>query len=202
MSPFRSRYVTVQVAIVGELPAVVETEDDRDIVLSLATKAPPGLDRMLDRPVRVECVTPRGIQRVTGTASWDAASPDFLTVRRDSDDLIQRRETVRVQAVVPVKLIATGGEHQGSAESSTLNLSATGVLVKDPIGLPLGTPVRVEMTVDDDGGPLIVSGRIVREAGRDEKGVQIDEISRIDQHRLTRLITERQRAELRIARGG
>jgi hypothetical protein len=200
MTPFRSRYVTIAVAVVGELPAVVEAEDDQGIVLSLAVRAPAGLDRALDRPVRIDCVTPRGIQRVTGTASWDASLPDQLRVHRDADALIQRRDTVRVQAVVPARLVVTEGD-TGSAETSTLNLSATGLLLKDPLKLPLGTPVRVELLLDDGGAPLTVGGRVVREAGRDEKGIQIDEISRADQTRLTRVITERQRAELRIARG-
>jgi hypothetical protein len=202
MSPFRSRYVTVQVAVVGELPAVVETEDEQGMLLALATKAPPGLSRMLDRPVRVECTTPRGIQRVVGTATWDAASPDLLTVRRDSDDLIQRRDTVRVQAVVPARLSVTEGD-KVSADTTTLNVSVTGVLIKDPLKLALGTPVRLELALDyDSPTPLVATGAIVRDGGHDEKGVHIKEISRPDQSRLTRFVTDRQRAELRIARGG
>ena len=201
MTPFRSRYVTVQVAIAGELPAVVEAEDEQGIVLALATKVPPGIDRMLDRPVRIECVTPRGIQRVIGIASWNAASPDLLSIRRETDDLIQRRDTVRVQAVVPARMTATDGLQRGCAETTTLNLSVTGMLVKDPLGLELGTSVRVEVDLDDDAGPLLVSGTIVREGARDEKGVQIRDVSRQDLNRLTRFITERQRAELRIAKG-
>lgn len=201
MTPFRSRYVTVAVAVVGELPAVVEAEDEQNILLSLSVRTPGGLDRVLDRPVRVECITPRGIQRVTGTASWDASLPDQLRVRRDDDAVIQRRDTVRVEAVMPARLIVTGGA-QASVDTSTLNLSVTGLLVKDPLKLELGTPVRVELTVDDGDGPLAVGGRIVREGGADEKGIIIDDISRADQNRLTRMLTERQRAELRIARGG
>jgi len=39
----------------------------------------------------------------------------------------------------------------------------------------------------------------VREVG-DEKGICIDEISRADQNRLNRYVTEKQRAELRLNR--
>ena len=53
MSRLRSQYVTVQLAQIGGLPAVVESEDDGQVLLSLATKVPPGLDRVLDRPVRI-----------------------------------------------------------------------------------------------------------------------------------------------------
>jgi hypothetical protein len=199
MSPLRSRYVTIALAVIGELPAVVETEDESGIELSLSVQPPPGMDRVLDRPVRIECVSPRGIQRVTGTATWEAARPDRLHVRRDGDDLIQRRETVRVEAVIAATLSLD--DAQSGTETTTLNLSGTGLLLRDPLELPIGTRVRVHLGLGDGGAPLAVTGRVVREAGRDEKGVCIEEISHADQSRLTRFITERQRAELRIARG-
>lgn len=201
MTPLRSRYVTVALGMIGELPAVVEAEDDTAIELSLSVQPPPGLRRALDRPVRIECISPRGIQRVTGTASWDAARPDRLSVRRDGDDVIQRRETVRVQAVIAATLTVPGAA-PASAETTTLNLSGTGLLLRDPLELPVGAQVRIHLGLDDGGAPLAVTGRVVREAGRDEKGVCIEEISHADQARLSRFITERQRAELRIARGG
>jgi hypothetical protein len=201
MSPFRSRYVTVALAVIGELPAVVEAEDDTEIELSLSVQAPPGLDRALDRPVRIECFSPRGIQHVTGIASWDAALPDRLRIRRLDDTVIQRRETVRVQAVIAATLSLADAPAAGT-ETTTLNLSGTGLLLRDPLELPIGTHVRVHLGIDDGGAPLAVTGRVVREAGGDQKGICIEEISAADQIRLTRFITERQRAELRIARGG
>jgi hypothetical protein len=200
MSALRSRYVTVQLAVVGDLPAVVETEDETGVVLSLAVQAPPGLQRALDRPVRIECISARGIQRITGTASFDAAQPDRLRVRRDDADVIQRRETVRVDAVIAAKLTVV--DAATSADTTTLNLSGTGLLLRDPLELPVGTCVRVHLGLEDGGPPLAVTGCVVREARRDEKGIRIDEISRQDQSRLTRFIADRQRAELRVARGG
>jgi hypothetical protein len=201
MTPLRSRYVTVTLAVIGELPAVVEADDESAVELTLSVQPPPGLARALDRPVRIECVSPRGIQRVTGLATWDPARPDRLHVRRDGDDVIQRRESVRVQAVMAATLTSADAV-SNSAETTTLNLSGTGVLLRDPLELPIGTRVRVHLGLDDGGAPLAVTGRVVREAGRDAKGICIEEISAADQNRLTRFITERQRAELRISRGG
>ena len=109
---------------------------------------------------------------------------------------------MRVQAVVPARMTATEGPQRDAADTTTLNLSVTGMLLKDPLGLELGTAVRVELTLDDDGGPLVVTGTIVREGASDEKGVHFVDIARADLGRLTRFITERQRAELRIAKGG
>jgi hypothetical protein len=45
----------------------------------------------------------------------------------------------------------------------------------------------------------VLTGHIVREV-KDEKGVCIDDISRLDQNRLNRYVTEKQRAELRLSR--
>jgi hypothetical protein len=203
MSRLRSQYVTVQLAQIGGLPAVVESEDDGQVLLSLATKVPAGLERVLDRPVRIECISARGIQRVTGRAAWTPEQPEQLRVTKEDDDLIQRREAVRVQAVAPavvtVLAMPPGGEAAPSAplKTTSLNLSTTGVLVRAE--LPMGTQVRVELELEPAEPPVVLTGRIVREE-RDEKGVCIDDISRLDQNRLNRFITEKQRAELRMSR--
>jgi c-di-GMP-binding flagellar brake protein YcgR len=177
----------------------VEAEDEAGIVLSLAVTPPAGFQRMLDRPVRVECISPRGIQRVSGTATWDASVPDELRVTRERDALIQRRETVRIEAVVPAE-VSVAGPAAESAHTTTLNLSVTGFLLRDPLELAVGAEVRVRLVLEDGGPPLEITGTVVREGGPDQKGVHIEAISRDDRGRLTRLITERQRAELRLAR--
>jgi hypothetical protein len=207
MSRLRSQYVTVQLAQIGGLPAVVEHEDDGAVLLSLATKVPPGIERVLDRPVRIECISARGIQRVTGRAAWSPAEPEQLRITKEDDDLIQRRDAVRVQAVAPavVTVLAPPPAGEGPApvlpsepvKTTSLNLSTTGVLVR--IELPMGTTVRVELELEPAEPPVVVTGRIVREV-RDEKGVHIDDISRLDQNRLSRFITEKQRAELRMSK--
>lgn len=200
MIPLRSRHVTVQIAIVGELPAVVETEDETAIVLTLAVQPPPGLDRAVERgDVRIECISARGIQHVTGTAAWSPSTPDRLRITRKAVDVIQRRDTVRVQAVMAATLSELGAKAK-TAETTTLNLSSTGLLLRDPLELELGTRVRVLLTMEDGAPPLAIDGSVVRELG-DQKGIHIESISREDQGRLTRIITERQRAELRLARG-
>jgi hypothetical protein len=198
MTPLRSRHVSVELAILGELPAVVESEDASSVVVSLVVAPPPGLDRAVERgPACVECVSARGIQRVTGTAAWRPSAPAELRVTREDDAVIQRRGTVRVDAVLPASI--TDMRTAKRVETTTLNVSATGLLFRDPVALPVGTPVRVVLDMES-GAPVNALGRVVREAGQDEKGVHVDEIARDDQDRLMRYITDRQRAELRIAR--
>jgi hypothetical protein len=208
VSRLRSQYVTVLLAQIGGLPAVVEDEDDGQILLSLAVQAPPGFQRVLDRPVRIECVSARGIQRVTGRADWSADHPDQLRITREVDDTIQRRDAVRVQAVAPAVLtvlsfppIADGAPRAlpEPIKTTSLNVSTTGVLVRDPAELPMGTRVRIELEIEAGESPVVLTGHIVREV-KDEKGVCIDDISRPDQNRLNRYVTEKQRAELRMSR--
>ena len=207
MSRLRSQYVTVQLAQIGGLPAVVETEDDGQILLSLAVQVPAGINRVLDRPVRIECISPRGIQRVTGHAAWTPDQPEQLRVVKEVDDTIQRREAVRVQAVettvVTVLALPPGADAaapDAPLKTTSLNVSSTGVLFRDPAALPLGTQVRVEIDLEHGADPVVLTGEVVR-AVNDEKGVRIDEMSRADQQRLSRYITEKQRAELRMGRG-
>lgn len=200
MTPLRSRYVTVRLAAVGELPAVVESDDDATVVVSLAVRAPDHLHRVLDRPVDVECVSPRGIQRVTGPAQWDPTRPDELRVARQSDRIVQRRDAVRVDATVPALLIVVSDDG-ARATTTTVNLSGNGALIHDPLGIDLGTHVRVDLELEAGGPPVTVEGEVVRQVGETDKGIRFDGVSAEGQRRLARFLTERQRAELRTARG-
>jgi hypothetical protein len=82
-------------------------------------------------------------------------------------------------------------------KTTSLNLSTTGLLVRAS-ELPIATRVRIELELEP-GEPLVVTGVIVREVS-DEKGICLDELARGDQNRLSRYVTEKQRAELRMAR--
>lgn len=211
MSRLRSRYVTVRLGTHGELPAVVESEDDAEVVLSLAVPPPAGLSRLLSGPVEVECTSPRGIQHVTGHVAWTPDRPERLRLTKESDDVVQRRAAVRVQAVVPIVLTVlavpapVGGDEEraelpdGPVQSTSLNLSSSGVLVRDADSLPLGTRLRLELELVAGEPPLSLEGTVVRE-GSGERGVHIDEMAPAEQGRLVRYITEKQRAELRLSR--
>jgi PilZ domain len=196
VTPLRSRYVSVHLDSVGDLPAVVESEDEGTIVVSLAVRRPPGFERALGRPVGLQCVSARGIQRVTGAAKWDAARPDELRIARDTSKVIQRRDAVRVDAAVPALLIVEQGDAV-RATTTTVNVSTTGLLVRDPLELAPGTPVRLELELEAGGPPLALDGQIVREAGPGAKGVHFDAVDNRGQQRLARFIFDRQRAALR-----
>ena len=199
MSAVASRYVTVHVAGVGDLPASVEVEQDGALELCLADPAPAELAAALDRSVVVESISDRGLRRVTGRAHWDAAEPERLRVLRGSDVLVQRRRSARVEATVPALLVAVAGG-AGRAATTTVNLSGTGLLVRDPLGLEPGATVRLELEIQAGAAPVRVEGTVVREGGRGEMAVRFEPVSADDRNRLARFISERDRVGLRGGR--
>jgi hypothetical protein len=199
VSPAPSRYVTVRVAGLGDLPASVEAEQEDVLELCLADPPPAALAEALGRAVVVESISRRGLRRVTGRAEWDAAEPERLRVLCETELLVQRRRSARVAATVPALLVAVEGG-AGRAATTTVNLSGTGLLVRDPLGLAPGTTVRLELEVEAGGAPVHVEGSVVRAGGRGEMGVRFEPVTADDRNRLARFISERDRVGLRAGR--
>lgn len=199
MSRIRSRFVSVQLARVGELPAVVEADDGRVVTLSIAVRVPDGLGRVLDRPVHIESVSPSGIQRVTGLAHWSPQQPEQLRVERQSEDVIQRREAVRVQAAIRARIVAVDGEPEAK-DATTLNVSAGGLLLAGAEA-EVGTRLELQLLLDPDGDAVELTAEVVREDAPGRVGARIVGLAREADRRLSRFVTERQRAALRVAAG-
>jgi hypothetical protein len=81
-----------------------------------------------------------------------------------------------------------------------VNVSGTGLLVRDPLGLAPGTALRVDLELDAGGPPVRVDGTVVRAGGRGEVAVQFEPVSREDRDRLARFISAANRAERRTRR--
>jgi PilZ domain len=194
-----SRYVTVRVAGVGDLAAAVEAEEPGTLELCLADPAPAELPAALEQAVVVESVSGRGLRRVTGRAEWDSAAPERLRVLRGSEALVQRRSAARVEATVPALLVALEGG-AGRAATTTVNLSGTGLLVRDSLGLTPGTSVRLELELQAGGAPVRVEGSVVRAERRGEMAVRFEPVTPDDRNRLARFIAERDRVGLRGGR--
>ena len=200
--PARAQHVVLRLPDgSAELSARVDAADDDVVTLVLST--PPddaSVARLRDRPAVVEYTTPRGVHRLSGAIAGTGDDPEVVQVRRDGqDDVIQRRDYVRVDAVMPLQVTITD-PLRGAAHTTTLNVSAGGVLVMDPLGIPFGATVDLELELVPGTPPVRARGRVVREAARDEKGVQIDSIAHEDRERLVRYVTERERLALRVAR--
>lgn len=113
---------------------------------------------------------------------------------------IQRRRHVRVDAELPVLLRFTRPD-ASLVKTSTLNVSGGGMEIVDKIGLPLGALVKIELRLPGDAMPVPVTGRIVRRARVNTKGVQIERMLASDQERLIKFIFTRQRLEARARKG-
>jgi c-di-GMP-binding flagellar brake protein YcgR len=189
--------VHVRFPHLGALPATVEATGGEEVVASLAVPEP-RVARLHGADVIVEWTTARGIGRLLGQLELVPARADLVRVAVHGNvERIQRREWARVEAAVPVRVHTI--EEDVGGETVTLNVSGGGVLLKDHWQLPLGADVQLELLIDP--APVRALGRVVREAARDEKGVRIDSIARADEERLLRFVRERERAEMRAARG-
>jgi PilZ domain len=187
------------------LHAVVEEASSRLIRLTLPSATAALQTRELRaEPAVLEYTTSRGMHRVSGTVDGSTEDPAVVLLHRDhdvDDDVVQRRDFARVAAAVPVQ-VTISSPLRGAASTTTLNLSAGGLSFVDPIGLPSGVYVDVDIEIAPGSAPIRARGEIVRAVGEDAKGVRIASITREDRERLVRFVSERQRVAVRIAKGG
>jgi c-di-GMP-binding flagellar brake protein YcgR len=192
--------VSVVLPHVGGLPATVESINGSAVKLVLAVPDD-RVKRLAGQEVSIEKTTARGVQRFNGTLAVGGDKGELLTITVEGDaERVQRRNFVRVAAVVPIKIVSLE-KGVTAGETTTLNVSGSGVLVRDKWRLPLGVDVRLEITLEPGAEPIRALGRIVRFSSEEEKGIRIEDMSRTDEDRLIKFIRERERAELRLARG-
>lgn len=192
-------HVMVQLPHIGALPATVEGSTAGAITVVLAVPDD-RVGRLAGQEVAVERTTSRGVQRYPGHLRVAGARDELLTVTLSGAvERVQRRDWARVGATVTVRVepLDVG---IAAFETLSVNVSVGGVLVRDTRRVPLGTDVRVELELGADA-PVRCLGRVVRDAGADLKGIRIDDMGRDDEERLMRFVRERERAELRLARG-
>jgi c-di-GMP-binding flagellar brake protein YcgR len=192
--------VSVRLPYVGALPATVDASAPG--LLTIALAVPDARVMRLDgSEVSVECTSARGIQRFGGRLMLRGRSDVFDIAIGGDMERIQRREWARVGTVVPIRVVPVGEPDIKAGDTMTLNVSGGGVLINDPWRLPLGIDARVEIVIEPDQPPVRALARVVRDAGPDRKGLRFDDIEPQDSERLMRYVRERERAELRMARG-
>ncbi len=192
--------VSVRLQYVGALPATVEAVAPG--LLTVALTVPDNrVNRLEGTEVAVECTSSRGIQRFGGRLVLRGRSDVFDIEVGGDMERIQRREWARVGTVVPIRVEIVDEPDLEGGETSTLNLSGGGVMILDPWRLPLGIDARVEIVIDAGQPPVRALARVVRDAGPQHKGLRFDDIEPQDSERLMRFVRERERAELRMARG-
>ena len=192
--------VTVRLQYVGALPATVEASTPGMLTVALAVPDT-RINRLDGSQVSVESTSARGIQRFVGQLVLRGRSDVFDIELGGDCERIQRREWARVGTVVPIRVTPIDEPDVVAGETSTLNLSGGGVLIRDTWRLPMGIDTRVEIVIDPSQPPIRALARVVRDAGPEQKGLRFDDIEPQDSERLMRYVRERERAELRMARG-
>ena len=192
--------VSVRLPYVGALPATVEATAGGRVTVALAVPDNRVL-RLDGSEVAVESTSARGIQRFNGRLVLSGRADVFDVEIGGDCERIQRREWARVGTVVPIRVEPVDEPDVEAGETMTLNLSGGGVLINDPWRLPLGIDTRVEITIEPSQPPVRALARVVRDAGPERRGLRFDDIEPQDSERLMRYVRERERAELRMARG-
>ena len=191
------QHVVVHNVHLDRLPATIEKADASTVTVVLAV-ADDRISRLVGREISVELMSGRGIYRYSGTLSGERSG--LLTIGLDGGvERIQRREFVRVDAHLPVTV--RGVDQDIGGETTTLDVSGSGMRIADKWHLPLEIDVRFELMLPD-GPPLSALGRVVRVGSDvDQKGIRFDSVSRTDEDRLMRYIRDREVKALRASRG-
>jgi len=196
----RALGVTLHVADLEAMPARVEDDDDETVTLVITIRPDARLASLSTLRGTLEYTTPTGMHRLSGAMARDPMHPEVLRLRRDDKGhTVQRRDNVRMDVALPVTLTLVGDDAR-SATTTAFNLSAGGLLVKEPFPLALGEIVDVVLELDPAAAPLELRGRVARQGAVGEKGIGIERIGRGDETRLLRYIAERQRIAMRLRR--
>jgi c-di-GMP-binding flagellar brake protein YcgR len=181
------------------LAARVDGLDADVAVLVLLT--PPLRPPAAGQAAEVEVTSRRGIVRMGVTvAQADGRGVVRVTPRADSAATVQRRDFVRVDAVVPV-VVRDGGPDGAAHEAMTLNVSGGGLLLSGVSGLQEGESAFVAIDLEDGSRPVEALVTVVRTAARGTRAVRIASVSSRDEQRLVRFAFARER-KARIARDG
>jgi hypothetical protein len=189
------QHVVVRHLHVGMLPGTIEQVSGETVVVALSVKDD-RIGRTIGHDWAVEATSGRGIFRYPGTLVADRNGSLSITLSGDVER-IQRREFVRVEAFLDVTV--RGVEEPVGGETTTVDVSGSGIQIQDKWGLTLGIDVRVELRLPD-GPPLRALGRVVRAGSETEKGIRMDGISRADEDRLMRYIRDKEVQALRASR--
>jgi len=190
------QHVVVRHLHIGMLPGTIESGTEGGVVVALAVKDD-RVARTVGHDWAVEATSGRGIFRFPGTLGSERNG--LLTISLTGDvERIQRREFVRIEAYLDVTV--RGVDEPVGGDTTTVDVSGSGIQIQDKWELPLGIDVRVELQLPN-GPPLRALGRIMR-AGNDpgQKGIRMDGIARADEDRLMRYIRDKEVQALRASR--
>jgi c-di-GMP-binding flagellar brake protein YcgR len=146
--------------------------------------------------VSIQYTNRRGVCRIDGVGH-QAKVPGLLRVdHKGKVQLIQRREFVRVDAMIRVTYEPIGPSGW-LAETTTLNVSGGGFMVSGREGLQIGEVMSFTLELGGGEGDMTVLGRVVRETSSG-LGVEIENIDERERERLVRWVFARERTNRQI----
>ena len=176
--------------------------DAQRTMLSFAENESDPVSVLAGGNVAIQYTNRRGVCRIDG-AAHRAKVPAVLRVDHTSKiQLIQRREFVRIDAMVPVsyKPIGVTG---WTAETTTINVSGGGFMISGREGLRIDQIMEFTLLLDGDSkeaGTLEVVGRVARETPGG-LGIEITQIDERERERLIRWVFARERMGMQIVKG-
>jgi c-di-GMP-binding flagellar brake protein YcgR len=199
--PEPGQQVALQVAHVGQFEVVVDKIGKDSLVLALLDRTDANISVLASKDATVAFSTARGVYQAMGTVRRSPLKQASLRFElQGKPKLYQRREYVRIEALLPVTLFPRQREAE-PIQTQTLDIGGGGMRVVDSARLRLDETVGISLDLGDGGPRLPMSGIVLREVDAHSKAIRITRISDPERERLIRVIFERQRVALRRARG-
>ena len=190
----RAQHAWIAVPELGSIPALVERDATRHATAALLVHPLRTLDDVIGTQVGIDVTTSRGVVHVDARVAA-VRDGDVLDLEVAGDrELIQRREYVRVDAVLDVAVAPAGDADRRTAVA--VNISGSGAVVSHLEGLAPGDRVDLWLRLAPHEPQIMVGGRVVRETGEHLLAVHFEQLAAADRERIVHYVFERQRLEL------
>jgi c-di-GMP-binding flagellar brake protein YcgR len=189
--------VTLRIAGMRSVEARVEEVGDTYAILGMFREPEQPLAHLGAVAGTVDTVGKRGRIRVAATVHQHNDELDAVRVEfGENPKTVRRREVFRMETMAAVVVSRESG---AQAETHTLDISESGLLLAGPEDLETGERVWVAIDVGED--PAVrARARVVRITDENHKAVQFDEIDQASRDRFVRFLFARQRLAARVKR--
>lgn len=173
---------------------------DEATVVEFVRSAGDPASELANGSVALQYTTRRGVCRIDGVAHR-TKEPGAMRVEHTGNvELIQRREYVRIDAMVPVTYQPMGPTGW-TEETTTINISGGGFMISGREGLRMDEDCTFTLHLDGEreAGPLEVDGTVVRETPGG-LGIRITVLDEEERDRLIRWVFARERLSRQIVR--
>jgi hypothetical protein len=194
--------VYLTVGGLGSMNARVVNTAESQYLLTLPSDVRHAGPEFAGRDASVQYSNRRGVCRIEGKVPKKGFIGDRLRFdAAGKPKLIQRRDFVRIDAVVPVKY-QPRGEMSPVRDAHALNVSGGGFLLAPPHEVGLGVHTRFWIELSDGEDPVSALGTAVRQSESGAMGIRFDDISEPDRERLVRWVFAQERLSRQVTRDG